>query len=719
MSPTQSSVAPALKVSANQHYLVDAGTGAPVFLLADTAWNLGALNFEEIDTYLQSRSGHGFNTVMFALNFAPQAEEKNAYGQAAYLGAEKTELNPAYFRYCDAVIDQAAARGLYVMIYAMWAGEKAGTMNHYTVTQLLNLGRALGRRYAGVPNVIFCAGGEASPHYIEIERVNAIGQGLKEGCAGKNLVTVHPVSENSTSRFYAASPWLDFYLSQAKSGSAAKNTAWDAAALVEGDWRVTPLKPTMMAEHRYETGTQEDPLIQRRSLYQCVFAGGFGYAYGHNALWQMTPHTAQPWMKKGWPAGVENWREALDAPAVRQLHHIKALLFSHPYLERIPDQSLVLTGQGSDVFTRVQATRDGTPGKNDATYLMAYLSAPADVTLNTGVIAAHTLRAYWFDPATGGTEMIGAPFTNSGRLALEKRPQGGDWVAVIEAAARNYPQPPHVAGWRPLLDETLSAWEIWMGSPHASVAGLPDGTPRSANGRSGPPMGLGNDPKQVFSVRLEAGEPVLHVTGEIWGGLTTRESFSNYHLRLEVKWGTRKWEPRLTLPRNSGLLYHCTGPHAAFWNTWKRSLEFEIQEKDMGDLYPLGGARGDVLLVKSPSKIWIHDRAGALVTVGAGVPEQGGNRAAHRLGDFEKPSGEWNTLELYTVGRTAVHVVNGQVVNVIRNTAMLDGTPAVELALAGGQLQLQSESAEVYYRRIEIRPITDFPEDIKRAINIP
>jgi hypothetical protein len=107
------------------------------------------------------------------------------------------------------------------------------------------------------------------------------------------------------------------------------------------------------------------------------------------------------------------------------------------------------------------------------------------------------------------------------------------------------------------------------------------------------------------------------VTGEIWGALTTRESFSNYHLRLDVKWGEKKWEPRLAQPRNSGLLYHCTGPHGAFWNTWKRSLEFEVQEADMGDLYPLGGTRGEVVFVKPPSKTWIFDPgAGELTTVG-------------------------------------------------------------------------------------------------------
>jgi len=436
--PSKSGTINGLKVSDNHRYLVDAKTGAPVFILADTAWNLGALKLEEIETYLQSRVDHGFNTVMFALNFAPQAEEKNAYGQPAYIGAEKTDLNPAYFETCDAIVKKAAERGLYVMLYAMWAGEKAGTMNHYTAAQLTTLGRALGRRYQGVPNVIFCAGGEASPHYIEEERVNAIGRALKEGCEGRNLVTVHPVSPNSTSKFYAAAPWLDFYMSQAKSGNAPPNAAFDAAALVLGDWSIASVKPTMMGEHRYESGTQEDPLIQRRSLYQCVFAGGCGYAYGHNALWQMTPHTAQPWMLKGWTPGVENWTQALDTPAVRQLQHIKALLYSHPYLERIPDQSLVLSGQGTNVATRTQTTRDGTLGHNDATYLMAYLSSPQTITLNTGVIAARAVKVYWFNPAIGSSELIHKQLANPGNLTLEKRPQGGDWVVVIDDATKNY-----------------------------------------------------------------------------------------------------------------------------------------------------------------------------------------------------------------------------------------------------------------------------------------
>jgi hypothetical protein len=430
----KSDVRNGLKLSTNGRYFADAVTGEPVFIMADTAWNLGALTLEEVDIYLQSRASHGFNTVMFAASFAPQASEKNAYGNPAYIGPDKTQLNPAYFEYCDAIVEKAASHGLYVMLYAMWAGEKAGTMNNYTAPQLRALGEALGARYKGVKHVILCAGGEASPHYIEEARVNALGEGLKTGCADLNLVTVHPVSGNSTSKFYADSPWLDFYMSQGKSGSGPKNETYDAAALVIGDYAITPIKPTLMGEHRYESGTAEDPLIQRRSLYHCVFAGGSGYGYGHNALWQMTPHTAQPWMLKGWNPGVEKWTQALDTPAVRQLKHIKPLLFERRYFERIPDQSVILAGQGTDVATRIQATRDGTLGKNDATYLLAYLSSPVAVTLNTRVIAAPRLDVYWFHPDTGTRELLHKRLRNSGKLDVPKRPGGSDGVVIIEAA---------------------------------------------------------------------------------------------------------------------------------------------------------------------------------------------------------------------------------------------------------------------------------------------
>jgi hypothetical protein len=424
-----------LRVSLNKNYLTDAVTNKPVFILATTAWNINALTYGEIDTLLQATAKHGFNSIMFCLDFYPQADEANVYGQRAYIGADKTELNPAYFTYCDYIINKCTKLGLYPMIYTMWSGKTAGIMNTYTTQQLYALGKKIGARYKAFKNVILVAGGESSPPYIDTAHVNAMGNGLKTGSAGNNLVAVHPCAPHSSSEFYASQNWVDFYMCQAKSNLG--GLSFDLTKAITKDYN-TALKPTIIAEHRYESGVSEDPIIQRRSLYLSVFAGGFGYAYGHNALWQMTPHTAQPWMLKSWNPGVKNWKEVLDTKAANQLQHIKKLLYTYPYLQRIPDQSLLLSAPGDSIVNKVEVVRDGNVGKNDASFIMAYISSPREVIVKTDVMKAVKLNAYWFNTSTGHVAVIQRNFINTGKFTSSVKTDGKDWVLVIDDAGKKY-----------------------------------------------------------------------------------------------------------------------------------------------------------------------------------------------------------------------------------------------------------------------------------------
>ncbi len=75
--------------------------------------------------------------------------------------------------------------------------------------------------------------------------------------------------------------------------------------------------------------------------------------------------------------------------------------------------------------------------------------------------------------------------------------------------------------------------------------------------------------------------------------------------------------------------------------------------------------------------------------------------------DAEKPSGQWNSLDLYCVGDTAVHVVNGQVTMVLYKSRR-PATGGFE-PLTKGKIQLQSEGAEVFYRTLRIRSIDRLP----------
>ncbi len=85
-----------------------------------------------------------------------------------------------------------------------------------------------------------------------------------------------------------------------------------------------------------------------------------------------------------------------------------------------------------------------------------------------------------------------------------------------------------------------------------------------------------------------------------------------------------------------------------------------------------------------------------------------GNRCV-RLVDAEKPHGEWNTLELICWHGDSIHIVNGQVVMRLHRAERLDG--AAPAPITRGQVSLQTEGAEVFYRAIELQPITAMPAE--------
>jgi hypothetical protein len=251
-----------------------------------------------------------------------------------------------------------------------------------------------------------------------------------------------------------------------------------------------------------------------------------------------------------------------------------------------------------------------------------------------------------------------------------------------------------------LLDPRLSQWEVFMGVAHTSVPDLPEGTPTSEDVTKGTPLGLNHDPKKVFSTKTENGETILHITGEVYGALSTRKSYSNYYLTMDFKWGDRKWIPRLDAKRDSGILYHCYGEHGAFWNVWKSCIEYQVQETDLGDLHELSGPNCKSRYTTLEPKKHTFDPKGA-----SGWAEWNGHLSASHEPD--RPHGEWNHLEVYVLGDTAIHLANGIVVLAITDAVDGKGKP-----LTSGQLQLQSEAAECYYKNIQISPIQAYPAEI-------
>jgi hypothetical protein len=254
----------------------------------------------------------------------------------------------------------------------------------------------------------------------------------------------------SSSAFWQNAPWLDFNMIQSGHGSRQVNS-YD---FVAHDYNLQPVKPTFDGETNYEdhpvsfhpsNGWFGDYDV-RVSSYYSVFAGGFGITYGCHNIWQMNTG------KRPIAYARHTWKESLDLPGAYQMRYLRNLVESRPFLTRVPDQSLLLPtqtqlvpfeGMGSQ---HMQATRDGTPGKNDATYVMVYMPVGRSLNVNTAVIPGKRLRAWWYDPRHGAAIPLGES-DNKGQLEAEwntlpwHNGAGPDWVMVIDDASKGYPPP--------------------------------------------------------------------------------------------------------------------------------------------------------------------------------------------------------------------------------------------------------------------------------------
>ena len=176
-----------------------------------------------------------------------------------------------------------------------------------------------------------------------------------------------------------------------------------------------------------------------------------------------------------------------------------------------------------------------------------------------------------------------------------------------------------------------------------------------------------NDPHKVFQFE----KSMLHVSGEDFGYIVTEKKYADFHFTVEFKWGEKKYPPRENAKRDAGILYHVD-----FYSgdkIWPRSLEFQIQEGDCGDF-------------------WMTDST-TIVHADTLTPPMNWHRVI-KSKDAEKPNGQWNKAEVIVQNAKITHLLNGTEVN----SGYLGNTTK-------GNIVLQSEGAEIYYRNMEIKEL--------------
>ena len=221
------------------------------------------------------------------------------------------------------------------------------------------------------------------------------------------------------------------------------------------------------------------------------------------------------------------------------------------------------------------------------------------------------------------------------------------------------------------------------------------------------------DPDKVFSVVDQIdGAPAIRASGQHWGGLISKQEFRDYRLIVEFRWGLLTWGERKDRARDSGILVHAQGPEGNyskdFNGPWMRSIEFQIIEGGTGDFILVNGysPTGDLIKLALTAPIE-KDRDGENVFDPRGklTPLEGQTRINWRsrdpdwedkLGfrgkaDVESPLGQWTKVEVVCDGDTITNIVNGQIVN--------QGSRS---NLRSGKILLQSEGAEIFFRRVDV-----------------
>jgi hypothetical protein len=179
--------------------------------------------------------------------------------------------------------------------------------------------------------------------------------------------------------------------------------------------------------------------------------------------------------------------------------------------------------------------------------------------------------------------------------------------------------------------------------------------------------GKNQDPDSIFTVK----NGLIHISGKEFGYICTKKSFGNFRLVVEFRWGEAKYPPREKDKRDSGIMYHFCDTCSD--KVWPTSYECQVQEGDCGDFWLVGGV--ELHTNNDWEKAW-------------------GMKHIFRTENHEKPYGQWNTIEVISSKGSLRHYVNGKLVN--------EGEYS---SVRSGKILIQSEGAEVYYRKIELYPL--------------
>ncbi|MHC5541271.1 family 16 glycoside hydrolase [Singulisphaera rosea] len=261
------------------------------------------------------------------------------------------------------------------------------------------------------------------------------------------------------------------------------------------------------------------------------------------------------------------------------------------------------------------------------------------------------------------------------------------------------------------------------------------------------PLGLDNDPKHVFSVpRNGEHKGHLRISGEVNGALETEKEYENYHLTAEYQWGELRWAPRENEERLSGFTLHSTGAEGSSHKAWRPGFRCRIlAEQGAGDLIPFPTMTNklSVAVEAEVVKGFVTKKSTSNEKAHEGSNSEKSSRAKHAKHEHESKEHEaHNKVEIlryfYNPGFPLTTVTTNTVIHHLgaprtipqpghstqpldtrwhtveclcfedKLTIRWDGKTVLEaskLSQSRGKIQIISDGAEIFFRRVELKPL--------------
>lgn len=424
----------AIRVTTNGRFL-EYYDGTPFFWLGDTAWELfHRLNREDTDLYLEDRADKGFTVIQAVAISEIEGETRpNAYGDFPLLDKDPSKPNDAYFKHVDYIVEKASSLGLHIGFLPTWGiywkTNPENKRRLFTPDNARKYGEFLGNRYKDKP-VIWILGGDHNPENdLEKSIIEAMAEGLRSGDNRSHLVTFHPRGPGRSADYFHNSSLLDFYMNQSSHAA----HGFDNGIFAEMDYKLTPAKPTIDGEPRYENlmvgfyfqgNHPADKFTNydvRTAAWWSILAGACGHTYGNSNIWQM------------WKEGEKNilgadipWYEAINHPGSFDMMHMRRFLESMSWQKLRPSQELVIDGpKTGPAKIRAAIAADGT-------FILAYSPMGEPFSINLDPLVSNHITVKWFDPRYGTTYSIQkADVLSVQTFTPPNSGKGNDWVLLV------------------------------------------------------------------------------------------------------------------------------------------------------------------------------------------------------------------------------------------------------------------------------------------------